>query len=124
MPAMDGLDEWIGRASAASGMAMLIAPRTLGRLYGFRLSPAAVRLLGARDLMIGAGMLRQRTGWRWTAGRALADAWDGWVILRSGPAAARAAWAWRARIGIAAGMSALIAGLAAARWRTAISRRS
>jgi hypothetical protein len=54
---------------------MALAPRAMARLYGLPRNPTLVRLLGLRDVAIGAGILR-RDPERWIRYRTLSDAFD------------------------------------------------
>ena len=58
----------LGWFSIGLGVAELIAPHAFTRFLGVRDQPALVRLLGARELASGLGIVTQRrpTGWLWS----------------------------------------------------------
>ena len=53
----------------ASGLGLVLAPRTMARLYGLPELPLLLRALGARDLAIGLGLV-------------VADEWRPWMLAR------------------------------------------
>lgn len=65
----------VGWTSLASGLAMMIAPRTMAKTYGLFQNRPLVRLLGLRDVVIGAGIL-QGDDSRWMRYRIASDAAD------------------------------------------------
>jgi hypothetical protein len=66
----------IGWVSVGSGLAMLAAPKTAAKSYGLVLrNRTLVRLLGARDVVIGSGILTGNTA-RWMKLRVAADVTD------------------------------------------------
>ena len=85
----------LGWFSVAVGLAFLVAPRRLARLFGMGDRPGLSRYLGVRDVLVGAGLLGWKSPAPWVWGRASADASDavmmGWGILSGrfsrGPAA-------------------------------------
>ncbi len=107
--AMDenGLARALGRVSVGVGLAALAAPGPLMKAIGLGDRPTLGRLVGARDLVLGAGLLRGHDTAGWCRARGIADALD--VALIIGGAAAGAFRRDRAPIGVAtgAGFSAL-----------------
>ena len=65
----------IGWASLAMGLALL-APARASRLFGLGARPALLRAIGARDLVVGLGLLRCGDRARWLRLQALADVAD------------------------------------------------
>jgi uncharacterized protein YjeT (DUF2065 family) len=57
----------LGWFSLATGLATLLIPNALSRLIGLRRSATTLRLLGIRDLAVGAGILSRpdEAGWLW-----------------------------------------------------------
>jgi hypothetical protein len=49
----------LGYLSIASGLAMVCAPTVMARAYGLPRRPMLVRLLGARDVLIGVGLVSE-----------------------------------------------------------------
>lgn len=105
---VDGLARALGWVSIGVGLAAVAVPGPLMKLIGLGDRPTLGRLLGARDLVIGAGLLLagQNTA-GWVRARGIADALD--VALIMGGAAIGAFRRDRAPIGVAtgAGFSAL-----------------
>ncbi|MES3023277.1 MAG: SRPBCC family protein [Pseudomonadota bacterium] len=66
----------LGLFSIGMGMANLLAPRAVARAAGLPDWPMLVRVMGARELACGIGLLAQprSLGWRWT--RVAGDAMD------------------------------------------------
>ena len=98
----------LGWASIGVGLAVTAAPVPLMNAFGLGDRPKLGRFLGARDLVIGAGLLLQgQSTAAWVRARGIADALDGALIL--GGAATGAFRRDRAPIGLAAaaGSSAL-----------------
>lgn len=97
----------LGWFSIGLGIAQLVAPDGLARLIGVRQHPRVIRALGAREIINGVGILRQRrrSGWMWT--RVAGDAMD----LALLGAASRSAYSGdrRNRLGLA---TAAVAGVA------------
>ncbi len=88
----------IGWISVAMGFAAL-APRRASRLFGLGNRPWLMRAIGARDLVIGLGLLSGRSRSRWLRIQALADAIDATFValsLRSGAVAPGRGVAWLA----------------------------
>ena len=77
-----GLARAVGWVSLGLGLALVEspAPRTVKRL-GMGERPNLGRLLGARDLVLGAGLLRGQSEATWLRVRGLADALDAALIL-------------------------------------------
>ncbi|MDB5791360.1 MAG: cyclase/dehydrase [Massilia sp.] len=61
------LSGWI---SLGFGLLQFGAPRAFARAVGMRYPPALIQAVGARDFVLGAGILLQpeSAGWRWTRG--------------------------------------------------------
>jgi len=70
----------LGLFSVICGGAMLLAPRASGSLYAMPRSRTLLRLLGARDVLIGSALLFPATRSLGLALRSLADASDGTLI--------------------------------------------
>jgi hypothetical protein len=76
-----GLARVVGRVPLGLGLALVASPaRTVKRL-GMGERPNLGRLLGARDLVLGAGLLRGQSEATWLRARGLADALDAALIL-------------------------------------------
>lgn len=105
-----GLVGAFGVLSVLSGAAMLVAPRTMARAYGLPRSAALVRVLGARDVVIGALLLggATRPG---LLGRSASDALDVALMLRE--ASRRRATVGVARRAIVGAASSVLAAAAA-----------
>jgi hypothetical protein len=102
-----GLARALGWVSVGVGLAIVAAPGPLTRAIGLGDRPNLGRFLGARDLVLGAGLLRGQNTAAWCRARGVADALD--AALIGGGAAAGAFRRDRAPIGVAsgAGFSAL-----------------
>ena len=59
-----------------SGFAMLLAPKTVCRMYGLPDNPVVGRVIGARDVAIGAGLLWGGSPSPWMKARAASDVVD------------------------------------------------
>jgi hypothetical protein len=72
-----------GVISVASGFALIAAPRATGQIYGLPDTAVLCRTLGARDVLIGLGLLGSRRwlAW-WWLGRTASDAFDVGLIIR------------------------------------------
>ena len=97
----------LGWASIEVGLSAIVAPVPLLKAFGMGDHPNLGRFLGARDLVLGAGILRGHNTGTWIRARGIADALDGALII--GGAATGAFRRDRAPIGLAAaaGFSAL-----------------
>ena len=71
----DALERGLGRFSIGLGAAALVAPRAVGWLSGTR-SPTLMRLVGARELVAGIGILTQRDRAPWLWSRVIGDTFD------------------------------------------------
>jgi hypothetical protein len=102
-----GLARPLGWLSVGVGLAIVAAPGPLMRAIGLGDRPNLGRFLGARDLVLGAGLLRGQNTAAWCRARGVANALD--VALIVGGAAAGAFRRDQAPIGVAsgAGFSAL-----------------
>jgi hypothetical protein len=102
-----GLARILGWVSIGVGLAALAAPGPLMKAIGLGDRPNLGRILGVRDLVLGAGLLRGQNTAGWCRVRGIADALD--VVLIIGGAATGAFRRDRAPIGVAtgAGFSAL-----------------
>jgi uncharacterized membrane protein len=74
-PAADSLERGLGWFSIGLGAAAVAAPRLACWLSGTR-SPALMRLVGARELAAGIGILTQRDRGPWLWSRAVGDTFD------------------------------------------------
>jgi len=70
----------VGWLSIGVGLVALVAPPRIGGLVGYVEKPAILRLVGVRDLCIGAGLLRPGNGRRWLWARAASDGLDATII--------------------------------------------
>src|ERR671921_926642 len=102
-----GLARIVGWVSIGVGLSAIAAPITLMRAFGMRARPKLAYFLGVRDLVLGAGILREQNAGAWVRARGVADALDGVLII--GGAATGAFRRDRAPSGLAAaaGFSAL-----------------
>jgi uncharacterized membrane protein len=66
----------LGWLSVGLGLTALLAPRAVGELTGIRGRSGLLRLIGARELVSGAGLLTQREAMPWLWSRVLGDAMD------------------------------------------------
>ena len=98
-----GLARTLGWVSIGVGLAALAAPRPLMKALGLGDRPNLGRFLGARDLVLGAGLLRGKNTAAWCRARGIADALD--VALIAGGAATGAFRRDRASMGVASGAS-------------------
>jgi hypothetical protein len=107
-----GLARIVGWVSIGVGLSAIAAPVPLMRAFGMGDRPKLAYFLGARDLVLGAGILRGQNAGVWVRTRGIADALDGVLII--GGAATGAFRRDRAPIGlaVAAGFSALSVWLA------------
>ena len=69
----------IGWISLAMG-SVLLAPQHAARFFGLGPRPQLMRAIGARDLIIGLGLLRNRRPSFWLRLHALADAVDATIV--------------------------------------------
>lgn len=70
------LGQMLGWLSVGLGLAELLAPRAFGRAVGVGDHPALVRMLGARQVVTGLGMLSERASGNWAWARVAGDAMD------------------------------------------------
>ena len=70
----------VGWLSIAVGLVALVVPPRVGGLVGYVETPALLRLVGVRDLCIGAGLLQPGNGRRWLWVRAASDGLDTMII--------------------------------------------
>lgn len=70
----------IGWVSLAIGTSLVVAPASGTRRFGMGERPALGRLMGLRDLVVGAGLLRGDTR-TWLIARGLNDAADAALVL-------------------------------------------
>ena len=92
-----GLGEHRGRLGGTRG------PRPLMKALGLGDRPNLGRFLGARDLVLGAGLLRGKNTAAWCRARGIADALDAALIAGG---ASTGAFRWdRAPMGVASGAS-------------------
>ena len=102
-----GLARTLGWVSIGIGLAAVAAPGPLMKAIGLGDRTNLGRLIGARDLVLGTGLLRAQNTAAWCRARGIADALD--VALIIGGAASGVFRRDRAPIGVAsgAGFSAL-----------------
>jgi hypothetical protein len=96
----------IGWGSMGFTLASLVAPRELGRAMGLGERTGLVRALGARDLVVGAGLAGAADPAPWLRARLACDLFD--AALHAGGAASGAFHRKRA-LTVAAGALALAA---------------
>jgi hypothetical protein len=70
----------VGWLSIGVGLVALVVPPRIGGLVGYVETPALLRLVGVRDLYIGAGLLWPGHGRRWLWARAASDVLDATII--------------------------------------------
>lgn len=99
------LARMLGWFSIGLGLAQVLVPRSVSRVIGVQQHPRLLRALGAREIINGIGILRQRepSGWLWT--RVAGDAMD----LAMLGMASRSPYNQQNRIGLA---TAAVAGVA------------
>lgn len=73
----------IGWASVGVALVAFVAPSTLGRALGIGDRRKLARSLGARDLVVGLGMVRARNRRSWVRARLACDAGDA-ILLAAG----------------------------------------
>ena len=93
----------LGWLSVGIGLTAIAIPGPLMKAIGLGDRPNLGRFLGARDLVIGTGLLRGQNTAAWCRARGIADALD--VALIAGGAATGAFRRDRAPIGVASGAS-------------------
>ena len=71
----------IGWLSILVGLQLVVAPRSGTRNFGMGERPTLGRVMGARDLVIGAGLLRSDDTRTWLLARGINDALDAAIIL-------------------------------------------
>lgn len=104
----------IGWFSVAVGAALVVAPERTVSGFGMGERPRLGRFLGARDLVIGAGILTRRNDPApWLLARALSDAQDTAILI--GGIATGAFPREKALFGLTVAMSGCVASLALAR---------
>ena len=103
----------IGWLSIVVGLQLVAAPRSGTRNFGMGERPALGRIMGARDLVVGAGLLRGEDTRSWLIARGINDAVDAAVIL--GGAAAGVFPRDRAPLGLAVATSLSVVSLLLAR---------
>ena len=88
----------IGWVSLAIGLSLVVAPTPGTRAFGMGDQPTLGRIMGARDLVVGAGLLRGNDTRAWLVARGLNDAVDAAILL--GGAASGAFPRHRAPVGL------------------------
>jgi hypothetical protein len=73
-----------GALSTASGVALVLAPRPVARVYGLPDGRVVVVLLGVRDVAIGLGLAIGRAKRGWWIARAISDGFDA-ILIAAGP---------------------------------------
>lgn len=71
----------IGWLSVAVGLQLVVAPASGTRRFGMGDRPTLGRVMGVRDLVVGAGLLRGKDARTWLVARGLNDAADAAIIL-------------------------------------------
>ncbi len=71
----------VGWLSIGVGLTLLAAPTRAVRGLGMGERPNLGRLMGARDLVLGAGLLRGENTTTWLRARGISDALDAAIIL-------------------------------------------
>ena len=99
--------------SIVVGLQLVVAPRSGTRNFGMGERPTLGRIMGARDLVVGAGLLHGEDTRSWLIARGINDAVDAAIIL--GGAASGAFSRDRAPIGLAVATSLSIVSLLLAR---------
>ncbi len=96
----------MGWFSIGLGLAQVLAPRQLSRLIGVKADPALLRLLGAREIATGLGILSRQKPAKWVHARVAGDAVDlallGNALASAGTDTTRAAAATAAVAGVTA----------------------
>lgn len=97
----------VGLLRLGIGLALIVAPARTVRSFGMGERPTLGRILGVRDLILAAGLLRGENPAPWLRARAVSDATD--AALLAGGAAFGAFPRGRSMFGVAvaAGFSAL-----------------
>jgi uncharacterized membrane protein len=70
------LGQILGVVSIGLGLAQLLAPRAVGRAIGVGDHPAIMRMVGAREIVTGLGILSERAPGAWAWARVAGDAMD------------------------------------------------
>ncbi len=76
-----GLARMVGWVSLGLGLALVVSPARIVKGLGMGERPNLGRLLGVRDLVLGAGLLRGRSEATWLKVRGVADVLDAALIL-------------------------------------------
>lgn len=97
----------VGVVSIGLGAFLAGAPGPASELFGMAGYRQIVRLLGLRDLVIGAGLASGRAPRRWAIARAVADAADAAMLLGGAVAGAFSRWKVLLGIGVALGSGGL-----------------
>ena len=103
----------IGWLSVVVGLQLVVAPTSGTRRFGMGDRPTLGRIMGARDLVVGAGLLRGKDTRTWLLARGINDALDAALIL--GGAASGAFPRDRAPVGLAIASSLSVVSLLLAR---------
>ena len=103
----------IGWLSLAIGLSLVVSPTPGTRAFGMGERPTLGRIMGLRDLVVGAGLLRGEDTRTWLITRGINDAADAAIIL--GGAASGAFPRDRAPVGAAVATSLSVASLLLAR---------
>jgi hypothetical protein len=94
----------VGCVTAATGAVLVAAPRLATGPLGLDGQDAAVRAIGASDLLLVPGLLRGRPRWPWMAARAAFDVAVAGYLHRA-TAQSSSARAARAGAGVMAGLT-------------------
>jgi hypothetical protein len=103
----------IGWLSVVVGLRLVAAPASGTRGFGMGARPTLGRIMGVRDLIVGAGLLRGKDTRTWLMARGINDAADAAIILAG--AASGAFPRDRAPVGFAVATSLSVVSLLLAR---------
>lgn len=71
----------IGWLSVVVGLGLVVAPTSGTRRFGMGDRPTLGRVMGVRDLVVGAGLLRGKETRTWLVARGINDALDAAIVL-------------------------------------------
>lgn len=83
-----GLTRMVGWVSLGLGLALVVSPARIVKGLGMGERPNLGRLLGVRDLVLGAGLLRGRSEATWLKARGWRTSWtrrSSWAACPSAP---------------------------------------
>jgi hypothetical protein len=85
MTAIQRMPVFVGSVTLATGAALVAAPRLLTGPLGLAGQDAAVRAIGAADLVLVPGLLRGRPRWPWMVSRAALNLATAAYLLGAAP---------------------------------------